>query len=848
MGKKVIKTIASIGALSLCLSGCFESKEERYAEKLNLGDKYLKEMNYEDAVANYQEAVKIDEKKREAYERMASVYHAKKDYNASIELLNNAMDLLNNADQEEDVQALAKLERLAENHKEREQEPQRIILYPVQKDGRWAFENENEDVICDYIYEDVKDYNEYGLAAVKRDGKWGFIDENGKEIIPCQYEDVSLFGSPGLAAFCEKGKWGYIDRTGKIIVEPIYEEADLFSDNGLAAVKKDGKWGYIMETGEVFIEPVYDKATLFDEFGLAAVTLDGEQMWINENNIPIVEDIEGGIVQNADSEGLAIICSEGKYGLTVYTGNMIQDCIYDSLETIPGYRGLYKAEKDGKYGIIDKDGKVVVDIQYEDFNFFDEKHLGREQLELGNEQLKDLDYKKALEYYQGVLNLEGKEAEAYEHIASLYIMQEDYQEAQKILEEAIQKLSEKEEEPKDRLGLFADMAEKHLEQEKKEESSGTNLYPVFENGKWGFKNKEDKTLISPIYDSIKEYHSQGLAPVRKDGKWGFIDEKGEEVISCKFEDVKLFDDQGYAAFCENGKWGYMDMSGKVIVKAQYEDAGGFSGNGLASVKKDGKWGWINESGKVVIEPIYEMVSEFDKKGLAVVKLDGIPTWINESGVELSKEEKTEVLSQDDEGYVIVKKGKKMLIEDFQGNTLLKGKYDSIEKIPCWPDLYKVSKEGKYGCIDKNGNVVLELQYDDFTYYDQDHLAYFEKDENGNIVGIRYEGEEEAEGTETIEGSYEITIDASNPEVVAEEIDTLYFHSDGTFNVHKIFKVSSISSPSGIVGVEWDSENTVKLSAGESSEYTDPNTYSYTIENGCINTWGQVIPVSEITQN
>ena len=114
MGKKIIKTIAGIGALSLCLSGCFESKEERYAEKLNLGDKYLKEMNYEDALANYQEAIKIDEKKREAYERMASVYHAKKDYNASIELLNNAIDLLNNADQEEDAQALAKLERLAE--------------------------------------------------------------------------------------------------------------------------------------------------------------------------------------------------------------------------------------------------------------------------------------------------------------------------------------------------------------------------------------------------------------------------------------------------------------------------------------------------------------------------------------------------------------------------------------------------------------------------------------------------------------------------------------------------------------------------------------------------------------
>ena len=567
-------------------------------------------------------------------------------------------------------------------------------------------------------------------------------------------------------------------------------------------------------------------------------------MWINENNIPIVEDIEGGIVQNADSEGLAIICSEGKYGLTDYTGNMTQDCIYDSLETIPGYRGLYKAEKDGKYGIIDKDGKVVVDIQYEDFNFFDEKHLGREQLELGNEQLKDLDYKKALEYYQGVLNLEGKEAEAYEHIVSLYIMQEDYQEAQKILEEAIQKLSEKEEEPKDRLELFADMAEKHLEQEKKEENSGTNLYPVFENGKWGFKNKEDKTLISPVYDSIKEYHSQGLAPVQKDGKWGFIDEKGEEVISCKFEDVKLFDDQGYAAFCENGKWGYMDMSGKVIVKAQYEDAGDFSGNGLASVKKDGKWGWINENGEVVIEPIYEMVSEFDKKGLAVVEIDGIQTWINESGVELSKEEKTEVLSQDDEGYAIVKKGKKMLIEDFQGNTLLKGKYDSIEKIPCWPDLYKVSKKDKYGCIDKNGNVVLELQYDDFTYYDQDHLAYFEKDENGNIVGMRYEGEE----PQTIEGTYEDIRDVSGGNTVATDTNILTFHLDGTFSIKNIFTVVSIAYPAEKIQLHLPDGGSVYLLAGESYEHMETETVKYTIKNGYIQGYEREIPVSEITQN
>lgn len=845
MKRKVLKTVVSAGVISLCLTGCFKSKEERYAEKLNLGDKYLKEMNYEDALASYQEAVKIDEKKKDAYERMASVYHAKKDYNSSVEMLNQAIDLLNNEGEEEDAQALAKLEMIAENHKDGEDGPERTPLYPVQKDGNWGFEDDNGERICDYIYEDIKPYNEYGLAAVKRDGKWGFIDANGKEVIPCQYEDVGLFGSSGLAAFCENGKWGYIDRKGKTVIEPIYEEAELFSDNGLAPVKRDGKWGYIMETGEVFIEPVYASATLFDDFGLAAVTLDGEQMWINENNMPIVEEIEGGIVQSADSEGFAIICSDGKYGLTDYTGNMIQECIYDSLEAIPGYKGLYKAGKDGKYGLIDKNGNIVIDIQYDNFNFFDEEHLGREQLELGDEQLKDLDYEKALGYYQGVLKLEGKEAEAYEHIASLYIMQGEYQEAWKTIEEAIQKLSEKKEESKDRLDLFSDITEKHLEQEKKEEKSGTNLYPVFENGKWGFKDKEDKILAEPVYDSIKEYHSQGLAPVQKDGKWGFIDEKGKEVISCQYEDVKLFDDQGYAAFCENGKWGYMDISGKVIVKANYEDAGEFSANGLAAVKKDGKWGWINESGKVVVEPIYEMVSGFDQKGLAVVTLDGVQTWINESGAELRKGEKNLILSQDEDGYAIVKKGKKYVVEDFQGNTLLKGKYDFIEKIPCWPDLYKVSKKGKYGCIDKDGNVILELKYDDFTYYDQDHLAYFEKDENGNIVGMRYEGEEEE--VKTIEGSYEFTEHLSG-ENTAEMTHILNFYSDGTFHVHSIFKLISVTAPSIKGGIQWAPGNEVVLFPGESSEYDDPMTYEYTIEDGCINIFGQVIPVSAITQN
>ena len=43
------------------------SRADRYQERLSMGDKYLAEMNYEDAKICYRNAIRIDEKKAEGY-------------------------------------------------------------------------------------------------------------------------------------------------------------------------------------------------------------------------------------------------------------------------------------------------------------------------------------------------------------------------------------------------------------------------------------------------------------------------------------------------------------------------------------------------------------------------------------------------------------------------------------------------------------------------------------------------------------------------------------------------------------------------------------------------------------
>lgn len=52
-------------------------------------------------------------------------------------------------------------------------------LIPKEKDGKWGFVNSNSNVVVDYKYEKVTEFNKYGFAGVKLNGKWGSIDENG---------------------------------------------------------------------------------------------------------------------------------------------------------------------------------------------------------------------------------------------------------------------------------------------------------------------------------------------------------------------------------------------------------------------------------------------------------------------------------------------------------------------------------------------------------------------------------------------------------------------------------------------------------------------------------------------
>jgi hypothetical protein len=155
-------------------------------------------------------------------------------------------------------------------------------------------------------------------------------------------------------------------------------------------------------------------------------------------------------------------------------------------------------------------------------------------------------------------------------------------------------------------------------------AAGLPLFPVMQNGKYGFMNRSGQVAVSPRYDDVGDF-AEGLAWVKRDGKCGYVDPNGREVIPPQYYTyTNAWFSEGMAAICVGnyggGKWGFIDRSGAIAIEPQFELAGFFS-EGLAFVVKDGKRGFIDKNGDFAIKPRFEMAQWFSE-GLAPARAPG----------------------------------------------------------------------------------------------------------------------------------------------------------------------------------------------------------------------------------
>lgn len=210
-------------------------------------------------------------------------------------------------------------------------------------DGDYGYiDVKGEDAIS-FIYQNARDFQN-GFAAVKRKNRWTFIDRTGKEIIPHErnYTYIGQFHD-GLATVRRRNKYGFIDTMGQVVINIKYSETSPFSQGrSVVRRRKNGKYGYIDDKGKKITRFKYDAAYSFSKDGFARV--------------------------NIGSEGSLLFTDGGKWGFINRAGKVVIPIEYKKIQDFS--EGLAPVKKYDKWGFIDTTGNIVIPFKYENVHVF----------------------------------------------------------------------------------------------------------------------------------------------------------------------------------------------------------------------------------------------------------------------------------------------------------------------------------------------------------------------------------------------------------------------------------------------------------------------------------------------
>ena len=145
----------------------------------------------------------------------------------------------------------------------------------------------------------------------------------------------------------KNNKWGVIDNSSKIVIEPTYTESIIIPNNKKDIfictynVEEDGTYKTrVLNSKNKELFTNYDQIYGLENYD------ENNNLWY-ENNVLKVE-------------------KDGKYGLIDFNGKEILNCSYDDIYTLKGTENSIITVKDEKKGLVNDSGKELVKTAYED--------------------------------------------------------------------------------------------------------------------------------------------------------------------------------------------------------------------------------------------------------------------------------------------------------------------------------------------------------------------------------------------------------------------------------------------------------------------------------------------------
>lgn len=252
-----------------------------------------------------------------------------------------------------------------------------------------------------------------------------------------------------------------------------------------------------------------------------------------------------------------------------------------------------------------------------------------------------------------------------------------------------------------------------------------------DQNKFGIVDYSDVQVLEAKYDEVKNVYGNDMYVVKEADKLELVAKDGTVILKEGFEDIKeiLTNKDNGVIFTLNGKYGVMKTTGEVAIQATYESLKEAK-DGILIAKKDGKYGLIDTSNTEKIQFQYTAASYNEVADIYVLEDEKANATILNGSLE-TKLSGIVIEINEDKGYMKVRVGEEYKYYNF------KFEEKQASEVLTSNTLFLSKKDGKYGYVDKDGNVVVDYIYDDAQ--EQNSCGYVAVKKDGKWGSIDNKG-------------------------------------------------------------------------------------------------------------
>lgn len=244
----------------------------------------------------------------------------------------------------------------------------------------------------------------------------------------------------------------------------------------------------------------------------------------------------------------------------------------------------------------------------------------------------------------------------------------------------------------------------------------TEEYPKNETArKWLVQLKGSYRELFCNYEELGAIHNNSMV-VRKEDKYGLADSQGAEILAAEYDEIHCFSEDGLALAVKEGKRFYVDRDGqtRLVADDAYTNLRMMS-SGRTSAEKDGEYGYLDEGLEPATDFLWDDLTLISDS-VGACRLDGKWALVSKNG-KLKTEYLYEDIIRDENGFC---SGQKRIFVKEEGRYHLVDKKGEAVGELTFEDARCFSKEGyaavcmdgKWGYVNAKGELEIECQYDD----------------------------------------------------------------------------------------------------------------------------------------